>query len=150
MKTAAPVSKQSAESSRCDDLEERNTQQGNAEQVESISQDARPAWMACEDTSTRCIDGGVHQPGLQGVVDPLPDADKHQAKAEQQRVSVGNSLDLDRQAHNGARCAKCHKEVVPVLDLEPGIHFFAHGDLPSIDGRIVAQGGAVSSIGRAA
>ena len=128
--------------SRCNDFEERDTQQCDAEQVKSIPQDARPTWMACEDTTARCIDGGMHQPSLEGVVNPLADADKHQSKAEQQRVGVGNALDLNRQAHDGARCTKCHKKVVPVLDLEPGIRFVAHGDLPLNDGRILAHGEA--------
>ena len=124
----------------------RNFEHGNAEQqksqnVEQTPQSARPAWMACDDAATRCIDGGVHQPGLQRVVDPLPHSNEHQAQAQEQGVGIGDAFDINGQTGYCARCAKCHKDVVPVLDLEPGVRFVPHASAPS-EMAIVAQGGA--------
>lgn len=122
------------------DLKKTDAEQQYPESIKATTEGACTAWMACEDTSTRCIDGGMHQPCLKGVVNPLPDTDKHQTQTEQQSVCVGNTFDLDRHAHDSARCTKCHKEVVPVLNLEPGVRFVAHSDLP-FDASIVSQGG---------
>ena len=48
---------------------------------------------------------------------------------------------LHDKASNGTRCTKCHKQVIPVLDLEPGVRFIPHVS-PSDVSSIVAQGGA--------
>lgn len=126
---------------------QRNLHQGHAEQhktqhIEQIPQGSRAAWMACDDCSTRCVGGGWHVSSLQWVVDPLADADKQNANAQQQSVRIGNPLDINRQAGDCPRCTKCNKHVIPVLDLEPGVQFIPHNNASIVALPIVAQGAA--------
>lgn len=119
-----------------------NAQQQETQDVKQATQGTSLAWMACDDTSTRCIHGGVHQPSHQRVIDPLSYTDEHQPQAEQQGMGIGDPLDVNRKAGHCARCTKCNKEVVPVLDLEPGVRFIPHASASIDVSAIVAQGGA--------
>jgi hypothetical protein len=112
------------------DLVKRHAQQYQAQQIKAQSLQGVESWMALEDTSTRCINGGLHELSLQGVVNPLTDTQKQKAEAQQQGMNIGNAFYLYRQANNNARCAKCDKKVVPVLHLQPGVQFVSHSASP--------------------
>ena len=92
-----------------DDLGRGNDNQNETQHVEQIPDGACASWMASDDATVRCVAGGLHQPSLERVVDPLPNADKHDPQAEQQRMCVGDTTHVDGKAGSCTRCAKCPK-----------------------------------------
>ncbi len=127
MSALRPIDRIKAAWSRCyGNFVNRKGKQAHPEHVEQHSEDGVTAWVTCDDASARCKGGGRHEPCLQRVVDPLSNPDKHQPQAEQKRLNVGDPLHIKGQSYERTRCAKCHKEVVPVLHLKPGFRFIAH------------------------
>lgn len=100
-------------------LPERDTQQHRTQRVEAQAE--RP-WIArvAADDAARCPGGREHERCLQGMVDPLPEADEEQAEGQEECVGVGDAL----QRHGGraqyADGAKDDEHVIPRLDLQPG------------------------------
>jgi hypothetical protein len=110
----------------CGNFVNRKGKQPYSEHVEQYAKDGATAWVSCDDASARCKDGGPHEPCLQRVINPLSDPDKHQSQAEQKRLNVGDPLYIKGQGRKRTCCSKCHKEVVPVLHLKPGLRFISH------------------------
>lgn len=109
--------------SRSYDLEQRDNKNQESQYVKNNAEIGWISWVATDDPAIRCVEGGPHEPGLEWVVYPLANADEHDAEGKQQSMSIGDAFDIDGKAGNHPRCAKCDKEVVPVLNLYPGLSF---------------------------
>lgn len=107
--------------SRCDDFVKADTQQHTAQDVKQNPVPFRVAWVP-----RRHIAGGgvgrLNKNALQGMIYPLPDADKEQPQAHQQDVCVGDAPYLERQCSNSTGRPDDDEDLVPVLYFEPGWH----------------------------
>lgn len=129
------------QSGRNDDLVCGDTEQDTPQQIEQNSQCGSVTWVSSNDGAATCVDGRRHEPRLQRVVNPFTNTHKQKPQTEQQSVRVGNAFDVNGEAYHGERCAKCNKQVVPALDLEPGVRFTPHAS-SHVETPIVDQGGA--------
>lgn len=80
------------------------------------------------------------------VVDPLADANQQHAEREEQGMRVGDAVQVDGGSTGNARCPECGDELIPVVELEPGLRI-EHGGTSGVgmDGvatSIVAPGRA--------
>ena len=94
-----------------------------AQYLEEIPKGAWVSWITYDDSSVRCMGSGAHKLGMPGVVDPFATPYEQQAQAKKQGVGVRDGFDIDAQGKDYTRCTKCHKHVVPVLHLQPGVTF---------------------------
>jgi hypothetical protein len=90
-----------------------------AQDIEQAAQQARAAVVAGEL-------GPRNEPGLQGVIDPLPHADDEPAQAQQKTRLVVHPLEVHRERGHQAGGADYGANLVPGVDLE-GLQRVRHG-----------------------
>ena len=108
---------------RIGDLVNSNGDKQEAKDVEERTQEAWVSWVSANDAATGRIRIGRHEFRLERMVDPLADANEHEAEKHRESVCVRNALQLDGQSCNGSGCSESHKHVIPVLNLQPGQRF---------------------------
>ena len=121
------------------DFKQRYNDKHEPQYVEKISEIGWLSWMSARDSTVRCIDGGAHEFCVEWVVHPLTDTHKHDPGENEKCMDIGDAFDFYSQSGNYPRCTKCNKELVPVLNLKPGMQFVPHMANVQIEGRALAR-----------
>ena len=90
-----------------------------AQDIKQAAQQARLAVVAGNDAAG-------NEPGLQGVVDPLPHAKHQDTQTHEDARLVVNPLEINRERSQQAGRANNRKNLVPGVDLE-GLQWVRHG-----------------------